>query len=173
MRPPRLISPRPTNSAGKRGSCGKAESSTSTYLGVAMLPSKTGSPPGPSACASDLASCGRGLRNSSAQGSMSVFARSATSSSVTLTEGARSPRLGVITNTPEFSPCGDLLPYGRTSPRALASCRSCCNSQSRMESGAGWRRLLEHDACSITSGVHPATGLLTLTPSRNVLQRSA
>jgi transposase-like protein len=31
------MSPRPTNSAGKRSFCGKAESSTSTYLGVAML----------------------------------------------------------------------------------------------------------------------------------------
>ena len=46
----------------------------------------------------------RGLRNSFTEGSMSVFARRARSSSVTLTEGARSPSLGVITNTPEFSP---------------------------------------------------------------------
>ena len=37
---------------------------------------------------------------------MSVFARRARSSNVTLIEGARSPPLGVITNTPEFSPCG-------------------------------------------------------------------
>lgn len=54
--PPRLKSPRPTNSPGKRSSCWKVESSTSTYLGVAMPPSRTGSPVGPSACASALAS---------------------------------------------------------------------------------------------------------------------
>ena len=76
MRPPRLISPRPTNSAGKRSSCGKADSSTSTYLGVAMLPSRTGWPPGPSASASDLASCWMGLQNSSAQGSIVRHQRS-------------------------------------------------------------------------------------------------
>src|SRR3954467_3654087 len=47
---------------------------------------------------------------------MSVFARFARSSSVNRRLGSRSPRLGVITNTPEFSPCG-----GRANASAYAN----------------------------------------------------
>ena len=47
---------------------------------------------------------------------MSVFARSASSSSVIRTEGIRSPRFGVITNTPDSSPAG-----GRANASAYAN----------------------------------------------------
>src|SRR5436305_1054039 len=39
--PPRLMSPRPTKSAGKQRRCPKCSRRTSTYFAVAMLPSKT------------------------------------------------------------------------------------------------------------------------------------
>jgi hypothetical protein len=44
------MSPRPTNSAGKRSRSPKTDSSTSTYFALAMLPNRTGSPLRPRAC---------------------------------------------------------------------------------------------------------------------------
>jgi len=51
MSPPRLISPRPTKSAGKTSRSPKIAWSTSTYLRDAMLPSRTTSQSGPMSAA--------------------------------------------------------------------------------------------------------------------------
>src|SRR5438270_327090 len=62
IRPPRLMSPRPANSAGKRSRWPKIFSKGSTYFGVAMLPRRTTSHLVPMCSAIKLASRSRGMR---------------------------------------------------------------------------------------------------------------
>src|SRR5258705_5607718 len=100
MSPPRLMSPRPTKSEGKRRRPSSRLSITSTYFPVAMLPSRITVSSPESAEASVAESRSRGSRNFGSPAVTPISAISRRSSSPTIVSGGTSPRPGVITRTP-------------------------------------------------------------------------
>ena len=106
MMPPRLISPRPTNSAGKSSRSRKMSSNGSTYFGVAMLPSRMISPASFKLSARNRQSRSRGVRYLSLAGSMSFPANSRSRSTDITVSGLSNPAEVVMTNDPDRSAGG-------------------------------------------------------------------
>lgn len=98
-KPPRLISPRPTNSAGNISRSPKIPSRGSTYFGVATLPSRTTSQ-SPMCSQSSRASRSRGTRYRGSPASTLPAAISRNSSRVNALSGDTKPPAAVITTTP-------------------------------------------------------------------------
>jgi hypothetical protein len=94
--PPRLISPRPTNSLGNKRSTPKHSSSGSTYLALAILPRSTTLQPLGSARASARALRQRGSRYRASFGSIGTLDIPLRSSIVTTVSGGRRPLEVVI-----------------------------------------------------------------------------
>src|SRR5579859_2380247 len=101
MRPPRLISPRPTKSEGNSRRSRKISSRGSTYFAVAILPRRTTSPVSFRMSDSARQSRQRGSGYVGLPGSMSFAAIWRTRSSVTSVSGGSKPASEVITKDPD------------------------------------------------------------------------
>src|SRR5437867_337305 len=100
-RPPRLISPRPTNSMGNRRRLPKIPSRMSTYFGDAMLPSSTTSQSGPISPSNAAALRSSGRRYPALSWWTSPPANARNALCVTRVSGLRRPAVGVMTCTPQ------------------------------------------------------------------------
>src|SRR5688572_1936316 len=99
-RPPRLMSPRPTNAGGNTRRSPKIGCRTSTYFPDAMLPSRTTSHSGPTASRSALAPCSSGPRYAAFARSIDTAAKASSDFRVIGVSADRNPAFGVITSTP-------------------------------------------------------------------------
>src|SRR5712664_1326263 len=96
--PPRLMSPRPANVAGKSRRSPKTSRSGPTYLSVATLPSNTTRSSGPIPLWSAVASRTSGSRNAGSDSSTGTVAICCRSSTRIKTSAGRRPRPGAMTN---------------------------------------------------------------------------
>src|SRR5262245_12201516 len=120
IRPPRLMSPRPTKWTGNSKRSPKIGSNRSTYLPDATLPRSTTSQSGPTASRTAHADRSSGPRYDAFLRSMSPSANPRNDSIVTGVSAARSPVLVVMTRTPPAA-TGSVGSGGRANRRAYAS----------------------------------------------------